>query len=105
MDAVTAVSGSGPAYYFLFIEAMQEAAEELGLQKEVAQALCLQTALGACELANSSNEEVAELRRRVTSPGGTTEQAILRFESGGLRDLVKASLAAARDRSEELAKD
>ena len=105
IDAVTAVSGSGPAYYFLFMEAMQQAALELGLAPEVARTLCQQTAIGACELANSSADDVAELRRKVTSPGGTTEQAILTFESGGLRQLVKASLQAARDRSEELAKE
>lgn len=105
IDAVTAVSGSGPAYYFLFMEAMQEAALELGLAPEAARTLCQQTAIGACELAKSSADDVAELRRKVTSPGGTTEQAILKFESGGLRQLVKESLQAARDRSEELAKE
>ena len=105
MDAVTAVSGSGPAYFFLFLEAMQEAAADLGLSKEVAEQLSLQTALGAAELALQSDADVAELRRQVTSPGGTTERALREFESGGLRDLVRKAIAAARDRSEELARD
>ena len=100
IDAVTAVSGSGPAYYFLFLEAMQEAAEAMGLPADTARILCMQTASGACELANSSGDSVSELRRKVTSPGGTTEQAILQFESGGLRELVRkacALLAIARN--------
>ena len=104
IDAVTAVSGSGPAYYFLFLEAMQEAAEAMGLSPNTAKILCLQTAIGACELANSSGDSVRELRRKVTSPGGTTEQAILQFESGGLRKLVRTALSAACDRSKQLAK-
>ena len=103
IDAVTAVSGSGPAYYFLFIEAMQEAAEAMGLPADTARILCMQTAIGACELANSSGDSVSELRRKVTSPGGTTEQAILQFESGGLRELVRKALRAACDRSKQLA--
>lgn len=105
IDAVTAVSGSGPAYFFLFMEAMQEAAADLGLNKEVAEQLSLQTALGAAELALQSGTDVAELRRQVTSPGGTTERALREFESGGLRELVRKAIAAARDRSEELARD
>ena len=103
IDAVTAVSGSGPAYYFLYIEAMQEAAEAMGLPADTARILCMQTAIGACELANSSGDSVSELRRKVTSPGGTTEQAILQFESGGLRELVRKALRAACDRSKQLA--
>ena len=105
IDAVTAVSGSGPAYYFLFMEAMQEAAQELGLQPEVARSLCLQTALGACELAASSADDAAELRRKVTSPGGTTEQAILSFEQSGLRGVVDDAVLAARRRSIELSEE
>ena len=103
IDAVTAVSGSGPAYYFLFMEAMQEAAEAIGLPTDTARILCLQTAIGACELANCGVDSVSELRRKVTSPGGTTEQAILQFESGGLRELVRKALRAACDRSKQLA--
>lgn len=103
LDAVTAVSGSGPAYYFLFMEAMQETAIEMGLSPDLARQLVYQTAAGAAELAGESDDDVAELRRKVTSPGGTTEQAIKQFESGGLRDLVRKALLAARDRSVELA--
>lgn len=104
IDAVTAISGSGPAYYFLFLEAMQEAAREIGLPDDTAKILCLQTAIGACELANSSCDSFGELRREVTSPGGTTEQAIMQFESGGLRELVQKAITAACDRSKQLAK-
>ena len=104
IDTVTALSGSGPAYFFLFIEAMQEAAVELGLNEETAKQLSLQTALGAAELAQQSEDDVAELRRNVTSPGGTTERALEVFESGELRKLVKKALQAAQNRSQELAK-
>lgn len=103
LDAVTAVSGSGPAYFFLFMEAMQETAIEMGLSAELARQLVYQTAAGAAELASQSDDDVAELRRKVTSPGGTTEQAIAQFENGGLRELVRKALLAARDRSVELA--
>ena len=105
IDAVTAVSGSGPAYFFLFMEAMQEAAADLGLDKETAEQLSIQTALGAAELALQSEDDVAELRKKVSSPGGTTERALREFENGGLRELVQKALTAARDRSEELARD
>jgi len=102
MDAVTAVSGSGPAYFFLFMEAMMETAEQLGLPTATAQLLTLQTALGAARMAMESDEGPASLRQRVTSPGGTTEQAIRQFEQGGLRNLIRLALTAARDRSQEL---
>ena len=105
IDAVTALSGSGPAYYFLFLETMQAAARELGLSESVAKQLGLQTAHGAIELALHSKEDVAELRRQVTSPGGTTEQALLAFENGGLRALVHKALSAANQRSKELARE
>lgn len=103
IDAVTAVSGSGPAYYFLLMEAMIDAGVELGLKRETASELTIQTAIGAAQMAKESNVAVAELRRRVTSPGGTTEQAINTFESAHLRDIVKAALNAANRRSGELA--
>lgn len=103
IDTVTALSGSGPAYFFLFMEAMQEAAIELGLSEDIARQLTYQTALGAAELALHSDDDTATLRRNVTSPGGTTEQAIKLFEEGGLRDLVAGALKAAHDRSIELA--
>lgn len=103
IDAVTAVSGSGPAYFFLFMEAMEATGQSLGLSAEAARLLTLNTALGAAELALSSSDDTAELRRKVTSPGGTTEQAINRFEDGDLRTLVDTAMNAARLRSEELA--
>jgi pyrroline-5-carboxylate reductase len=102
IDAVTAVSGSGPAYYFLFMEAMQQAGESLGLDSETAKQLTLQTALGAARMALESQDEPAELRRKVTSPGGTTEQAINTFQQGDLSALVEKAMKAASDRSEEL---
>ena len=103
IDTVTAVSGSGPAYFFLFMEAMQDAAREMGLSDELARSLTYQTAAGAAELAMQSEDDTAELRRKVTSPGGTTEQAIATLESGGIRELVANALQAARSRSIELA--
>ena len=103
IDAVTALSGSGPAYFFLFMEAMQAAACEMGLSDELARKLTYQTALGAAELALRSSEDTADLRRNVTSPGGTTEAAIKQFTQGGLEPLVKKALLAARSRSVELA--
>ena len=103
IDAVTAVSGSGPAYYFLLMEAMIDAGVELGLSRDTASQLTIQTAIGAAQMAKESDVDVAELRRRVTSPGGTTEQAINTFESAHLRDIVKAALNSARRRSVELA--
>jgi len=103
IDAVTAVSGSGPAYYFLLMEAMIDAGIELGLSRETASELTIQTAIGAAQMAKESDVDTAELRRRVTSPGGTTEQAINTFESAHLRDIVKAALNAANRRSGELA--
>jgi pyrroline-5-carboxylate reductase len=104
LDAVTAVSGSGPAYFFLVMEAMQAAGEQLGLSADTAKQLTLQTALGAAQMAIASDVDVAELRRRVTSPGGTTEQAIKVFEDDGLRELFYRALTACRDRSEQLAR-
>jgi pyrroline-5-carboxylate reductase len=109
IDSVTAVSGSGPAYYFLMMEAMQAAAEKLGLPAETAKLLTLQTALGAARMALESQDNPATLRQKVTSPGGTTEQAILTFEENGLRDIFEQAMTAARDRSislsEQLDKD
>lgn len=102
MDTVTAVSGSGPAYFFLVMEAMQDAAQQLGLDGETARLLTLQTALGAARMAIESSDDPATLRERVTSPGGTTEQAIRSFRADGLRDTFTRALTAARDRSVEL---
>jgi len=103
MDAVTALSGSGPAYFLLVIEALQEAGERLGLSHSTARLLALQTAFGAAKMALESSEDVAFLRRQVTSPGGTTEKALSVLEDGGIRELFDKALAAARDRSRELA--
>lgn len=103
IDAVTAVSGSGPAYFFLLIEAMTAAGEQLGLPRETAAELTLQTALGAARMACESDVEAAELRRRVTSPNGTTEAAIKAFQAGGLEALVQQAMDAAARRSAELA--
>ncbi len=105
MDAVTAVSGSGPAYFFLFMEAMEAAALELGLPADTARLLVRQTAQGATRMALESELGLPELRLGVTSPGGTTERAIATFEQGGLRDLVRRALVAARDRSRELSRE
>ncbi|MFM8333586.1 MAG: pyrroline-5-carboxylate reductase [Candidatus Methylumidiphilus sp.] len=99
LDAVTALSGSGPAYFFLFMEAMEDAAIKLGLEPQTALLLTQQTALGAARLAIESDESPTELRRKVTSPGGTTEQAIAQFESAGLRPLVLEAMRAAHSRA------
>ncbi|MFT6551119.1 MAG: pyrroline-5-carboxylate reductase [Zhongshania marina] len=103
LDAVTALSGSGPAYFFLVMEAMQAAGREMGLSDEVANQLTLQTALGAAQMAITSDVDAAELRRRVTSPKGTTERAVNILEDGGLRQLFANALNGARIRAEELA--
>jgi pyrroline-5-carboxylate reductase len=102
MDAVTALSGSGPAYFFLFMEAMQAAGRELGLPEKTARLLTLQTAFGAAKMALESSEDVASLRERVTSPGGTTERAIQSFQADGLETLVRKALKAAAERSSVL---
>ena len=105
IDAVTAVSGSGPAYYFLMMEAMQQAGESLGLSAEVARKLVLQTALGAARMATEGDDDPAALRNKVTSKGGTTEQAISSFQSDGFEEIVRRALTAARDRGRTLAKE
>lgn len=102
MDAVTAVSGSGPAYFFLVIEAMIDAGVELGLERDLASALATQTAFGAALLAKNSSDDVAELRRKVTSPKGTTERAIESFEKNQLRDIFSQAMKACALRSQEL---
>lgn len=102
LDTVTALSGSGPAYFFMLMEAMENAAVELGLDRTTARLLSQQTALGAGRIAIESEEPPAELRRRVTSPGGTTERAIAAFENGGLPTLVGDAIRAAAQRAAEL---
>lgn len=104
LDAVTAVSGSGPAYFFLLMEAMEQTAKELGLSENIARLLVQQTALGAAKIGLESSESPQELRHRVTSPGGTTERAIETFQQGDFEDLVAKALYAARDRSIEMSK-
>ncbi len=103
MDVVTALSGSGPAYYFLIMEALEKAACDLGLAPETARLLTLQTGFGATKMALESSDTLEDLRRRVTSPGGTTEQAIKTLEEGNIRHLLKEALEAAAHRSAELA--
>lgn len=102
MDAVTAVSGSGPAYVFYFIEAMQQAATELGLTAEQARALTLQTVLGATQLALHSADPPAVLRAQVTSKGGTTEQAINTMQQAEVKQAIIQAVHAAAHRSVEL---
>jgi pyrroline-5-carboxylate reductase len=103
MDAVTALSGSGPAYFFLVMEALEQAGRKLGLPADTARLLTLETAFGAAKMALESDDDAAALRQRVTSPGGTTERAIGVLESRDLREAFAEALEAARDRSRELA--
>ncbi len=103
MDAVTALSGSGPAYIFLIIELMQQAGAKLGLAEESARLLAVQTAFGAAKMALESPDDSTTLRARVTSPGGTTERAISILEQGDIRELFDKALEGARDRAIELA--
>ncbi len=105
LDAITALSGSGPAYFFLFTEAMIDAGCELGRERETARQLALQTALGAARMGLESDVDLIELRRRVTSPGGTTQSAIESFEHDGLRALVNNAMQAAARRAVEMARD
>lgn len=105
IDAVTAISGSGPAYYFLFMEHLIKAATKLGLREDVAKSLVLQTAKGAALLAakaNENNEDVSELRRKVTSPGGTTEAALKVFAQKHIDTVIAAATKAAFKRSQKL---
>jgi len=103
LDTVTALSGSGPAYFFLVMEALEQAAIESGLPADVARLLTLETAYGAAKMALENGEEPAVLRQQVTSKGGTTERAIAVMEENGLRDIYKKAIFAAAERSAELA--
>jgi pyrroline-5-carboxylate reductase len=105
MDVVTAVSGSGPAYFFLLIEAIEQAAIELGLDPATARRLSVETAHGAGRMAAAAFESPAELRAQVTSRGGTTAAALEVLEAGGLRAILASAIAAAARRSSELARD
>ena len=102
MDAVTALSGSGPAYVFLLAEAMQAAGQAQGLQADTARALALQTIFGAARMLLESGEPAPVLRQRVTSPGGTTQAAIEALEAGGFRDLLGRAIAQATERGRQL---
>ncbi len=103
LDAVTALSGSGPAYVFLLMEALEAGGAALGLEPKIARLLALQTVFGAAKLALESDDPPAVLRERVTSPGGTTQQALQVFEDGKLRELVAQAMQAAARRAHELA--
>jgi len=103
MDAVTALSGSGPAYFFLLMEMLQQSGVKLGLPEESARLLAVQTAFGAAKMALESTDDSNTLRQRVTSPGGTTERAIGILEQGDIRALFDQALEGARDRANELA--
>lgn len=105
LDAVTALSGSGPAYFFAFIEAMMRSGETLGLDHETSYRLALQTALGAAQLAHQQNIPIDVLRHNVTSPGGTTERALQSFNDDALPDVVDRAMRACFDRAQALAKE
>jgi len=102
-DAVTATSGSGPAYFFAFVEAMVAGAQELGLSENDATTLTVQTLLGAATLLEESGKSATTLRENVTSPNGTTAAALASFGSDNLNSMVAKAMKAARDRSQELA--
>ncbi|MBZ0335736.1 pyrroline-5-carboxylate reductase [Marinobacter sp. AL4B] len=105
LHGVTALSGSGPAYFFLILEALESAATDAGVEPATARKLAIQTMAGAAEMAARSEHDPAQLKRNVMSPGGTTERAINTFEDGGMRKLVKKAYDAAFTRSEEMAKE
>ncbi|MEA2121482.1 MAG: Pyrroline-5-carboxylate reductase [Dehalococcoides mccartyi] len=104
LDAATAISGSGPAYFFLFMESLEKAAQEMGFTPEEATVLVSQTAAGSAVYAGKSGLPLAQLRKNVTSPGGTTAEAIKVFEQAGLETTVIKAAKAAFDRSVELGK-
>jgi len=101
-DAVTATSGSGPAYFFRFVEAMIAGAQDLGLSESDARTLVIQTISGASAMLNQEGSDPGVLRQNVTSPNGTTYAALQVFEGGDLEGLIKRAMRAARDRSQEL---
>jgi len=103
LHAVTAISGSGPAYFFLLAELMQASAHALGLPRELGDSLVTQTAVGASRMLAESGKSAEELRQQVTSPGGTTEVALEAMFGAGLADTVRAAIGAAARRSKELA--
>ena len=102
LDMATALSGSGPAYVFLFIEALIDAGVHIGLPRDVAQKLVIQTVLGSTHAVQETHKHPAQLRNMVTSPGGTTAEALLRLEKGGLRSLLLEAVTAAYDKAKHL---
>jgi pyrroline-5-carboxylate reductase len=102
IDMATAVSGSGPAYVFLFMESLVEAAVHIGLPRNIAQELVLETLLGSGYLVQKSGKEASELRRMVTSPGGTTAEALRQLEKGGFSNLILQAIIAAHDKARNL---
>ena len=105
INAVIAVSGSGPAYFFRILEIMQQVGQELGLSEEIARELASHTALGASQMAKQSASSPAELRRQVTSPGGTTERALSTFQKEGLETIFRRAMTSALERAEEMSED
>jgi len=102
VDMATAVSGSGPAYVFLFMESLVEAAVHIGLPRDIAQEMVLQTLLGSGHLVQKSGKKPSELRRMVTSPGGTTAEALHQLEKGGFSNLILQAIIAAHDKAKSL---
>jgi pyrroline-5-carboxylate reductase len=102
LDMATAVSGSGPAYVFLFVEALVDAARHIGLPRDMAQELVLETLLGSGHFLQKSGKQPLELRRMVTSPGGTTAEALRQLEKGKFTELVKRAVKAAYDKAQRL---
>ncbi|CAO3640053.1 unnamed protein product [Cunninghamella echinulata] len=105
IHAVTAISGSGPAYFFLIMEAMKQAGIDIGLTPEDAETLTIQTCLGAALMAKTSDDDLSTLRKKVTSPNGTTEAAIQLLEKDGIRKVIKDAVLVAQKRSEELSEE
>lgn len=105
LHAVTAVAGSAPAYYFLFMEAVIAEGRRMGLDESTARKLCAQTCIGAGRMVLEGDLDAAELRRRVCSPGGTTERAVSALSEGGLEALVQRAMRDCYDRSEEMARE
>lgn len=103
LNAVIAVSGSGPAYYFLFMEAMKNAGITLGLSQNAATRLTQQTILGAAKMATESTIDIVQLRQNVTSPGGTTEQAVNTFQQGNIEQLIHSAMSNAVKRAKDMA--
>jgi pyrroline-5-carboxylate reductase len=102
LDMATAVSGSGPAYLFYYVEAMTDAAVKIGLPRDMAKQMVMSTVLGSAHLLAQSGKEPAELRKMVTSPGGTTAEAIAAFEKGNFSELIQQAVKAACEKSQKL---